>query len=118
MGSAGARVLTTRLGTTNAALDYKIENQDSELTGPSLTLRPNAPSQTFISVSYDWFGLSVGAINPVSSEVEKLRGQTSASDYQFRLYFSQVSVEAIYQKYTGFRCRLGLKPAEPASAAA
>lgn len=88
VGSAGARVLISRIGITNAALDYKIENQDSELTGPTLTLKPNAPSKTFLSVSCDWFGLTVGAVNLVSSEIEKLRGETSASDYQFRFYFS------------------------------
>lgn len=99
--STGNNVLTTRLGIQTPQLGFDL-NPSSELSGSELKFRPNSPTKTFLSLAYDWAGVSVGAVNPVSIELENEKGETKAQDYQFRFYFEQFSIEVFYQIYSGY----------------
>lgn len=97
---ANSKDLTVRFGVSVPTLEFATKHR--ELPGKSLAIKPNAPSKTFLSLSYDWYGLTVASINPVSSEKEQKYGESQALDYQFRFYFKKFAAELFYQKYKGY----------------
>lgn len=95
-----SRDLTIRFGVTVPRLE--LEATPRESAAPKLRFKPNAPNKTFLSFAYDWFGATASAVSPVSSESERLQGESKASDYQFRFHFTHFSAEVFYQKYRGY----------------
>lgn len=92
--------LTLRFGISIPTLEFS--TKPKELAGKELAIKPNAPNKTFLSLSYDWYGLTIASINPVSSEKELKYGESQALDYQFRFYFKKFAAELFYQKYKGY----------------
>lgn len=95
-----SRAVTAKIGIVIPTLEFNTKSP--ETTAKTLTYKPNAPSKTVLSVAYQWLGLSVGSINPVTTDRESEYGTTKATDYQFRFYFRNFSAEAFYQNYKGY----------------
>lgn len=97
---AGDRAMTVRLGISANSGGINLTNEDNSLR--ILQYKPNAPTATFVSASYDWLGVRLSAVNPLSNEDDRLKGKTTGEDWQFRFHFEKISLEFFYQTYQGF----------------
>jgi hypothetical protein len=97
----GDRKATVRLGAILPTLD--VETKPRQPLAPiNLKYKPHVSTRTFVSLAYDWWGITASKINPTKPEDEALNGTTQSSDYQFRFYFKKLAAEAYYQKYLGY----------------
>ena len=74
------------------------------LIGPSgnkVELEPNVNNQTIVSLNYGHLGISYGFKQEELTNPE-FDGVSSYDDYQFRLYYDNLLIEAFYQKYQGY----------------
>lgn len=92
--------VTVRFGSSSPQLTLDLE--DDVGSGHTVNLVANAPSRSFVSLGYDWFGATVSWANPTTSESDRIYGLSTATDFQFRFFLERFNIETFYQKYKGY----------------
>lgn len=93
--------LSVKIGMSAPSLGMNLRERDNE-DFETLAYNPHARSFTFLSVAYDWWGFTLSGVNPTADEDDRLKGKTSAQDWQFRFNFAKTSYEVFYQTYQGY----------------
>lgn len=93
-------VLTVKLGFEAPSLQLEVTDKVGK--GNSILFRPNVPTNLVLGASYDWMSARVSLPGTLSRDDVDRKGKTTSNDWQLRMNFRQLSVDAFYQNYEGY----------------
>ena len=110
-------IIKANIDTQTDAFFYRNKEEDTRLH-----LKPNNRYRLFLSLDYEFIGVSVGLVPKFlgANSDENLKGESSFTDYQFSFFFREMVTRTILQQsfwilceeHEGFCAELdrGLKP--------
>ncbi|KAB7530896.1 DUF4421 domain-containing protein [Flagellimonas olearia] len=95
-------ILKANIDTRTDVLLYRNQNEDERLE-----LTPNSRYRLFLSLDYEFVGVSVGLVPKFmgGNVDENLKGESSFTDYQFRFFLGKWVQGLTYNKTSGYYVR-------------